>query len=135
MLIISRDMRSASYFVAALVMAVAVMAHGEAAHRVNAVLLTEKSTLHTSVSNRDVYLLRVTPRHGAAFDAIAIDSYPGYADALPLHDLAKDTRFSVMLIRTPYCDLAGSEAQEAVRCFAIERGSWKGPKTSDEWWK
>jgi hypothetical protein len=44
--------------------AVAIMAEGEAAHRVNAVLLSEESSLHTSVSNRDVYRLRVTPPHG-----------------------------------------------------------------------
>lgn len=80
------------------------------------------------------YRLRVTPRHGAAFDAIVIDSYPGYAEALPLHDIANDTRFSVKLIRTPYCDQG--EGQEAVRCFAIERRSWKGPKSgADQWWK
>jgi hypothetical protein len=33
------------------------------------------------------------PQHAAAFDAIAFDSYPGYAEALPLYGLAKGGAF------------------------------------------
>lgn len=112
------------------------MAQSTGSHRVNAVLVAQESSLHTSLSNRDVYLLRVMPHHSEAFDAIAIDNYPGYADALPLHDFSKDARFSVKLIRTPYCDQAGGEGQAVLRCFTIERASWKGPKSAaNQWWK
>lgn len=101
--------------------------------------MNRESSLHTSVGNRDVYLLRITPRSGAAFDAIAVDSYPGYAEALPLRRLTKDVTFSVKLVRTPYCDHSvTNDGQElAVRCFMIDHGSLKMPKdaTSDPWWK
>jgi hypothetical protein len=115
-------------------------AKGEAAaHTVKAVVLDQESSLHTSVSNRDVYRLQLMPQKGAAFEAIAIDSYPSYAEALPLRRLAKDVPFSVKLIRTLYCDLPaiGDGQGPAVRCFKIERGSLKVPKNaaSDPWWK
>jgi hypothetical protein len=114
-------------------------AKGEAAHTVKAVVVDQESSLHTSVSNRDVYRLQLMPREGAAFEAIAIDSYPSYAEALPLRQLAKDVPFSVKLIRTPYCDLPaiGEGQGPAVRCFKIERGSLKVPRNaaSDPWWK
>jgi hypothetical protein len=108
----------------------------EASHRVNASFLAERSSVHTSVANRDAYLLRVTLRSGRAFDALAIDSYPGYADALPLHNMTKDAHFSVVLIRTPYCDRPDNEG-EVVRCFAIDRKSLKVRRGSaaDQWWK
>jgi hypothetical protein len=112
------------------------MAHGAESHRVKAVFVAQESSLHTSLNNRDVYLLRVKPQHGAIFEAIAIDNYPGYADALPLHSLADGAHFSVKLERTPYCDQVARDGQAAMRCFTIERGSWKGPKkAADEWWK
>jgi hypothetical protein len=125
--------------VALLVMAGTSVVQGEATHRVNVVLLEEDSSLHTSVSNRDVYLLRVTPRKGTAFDAIAVDSYPPYAGALPAHLLNKGGTFSIKLMRAPYCDRAsgGDGEGHAVRCFTIDHGSWKMPKNaeSDLWWK
>jgi hypothetical protein len=114
-------------------------AKGEAAHTVKAVVVDQESSLHTSVSNRDVYRLQLMPREGAAFEAIAIDSYPSYAEALPLRDLQKDASFSIKLIRTPYCDQTSSHDGDrtAVRCFAIVRDGWKAPRNaaSDLWWK
>jgi len=137
MLTVSRGSKQVNYVVSASLMAIAIVAQGEAAHRVKAALVAEESSLHTSVNNRDVYRLRVTPHHGAAFDAIVIDNYPGYAEALPLHGMPKDTHFSVKLIRTPYCDQVGNDEQGTLRCFAIERGSWKGQRAAetDQWWK
>jgi hypothetical protein len=119
--------------------AVVTVNRGETPHRVKAGLIKQESALHTSIGNRDVYLLRVTPRNGTAFDAIVEDEYPGYAEPLPLHRLTKDLTFSVKLVRTPYCDRpVGGDGQETtVRCFTIERGSLKMPKNaaSELWWK
>ena len=47
----------------------------EGSHRVKATMIARESSLHTSVNNRDVYLLRVTPRHGEPFDALVVDNY------------------------------------------------------------
>jgi hypothetical protein len=67
------------------------------------------------------------------------DSYPGYAEALPLHGLSKGVTFSVKLSRTPYCDLPASEdgQRPSIRCFAIERDSIRAPTNvvRDLWWK
>jgi hypothetical protein len=139
MLTKSKTMMQSICFVAAAITATALVSQAEVSHRVKAILKNRESSLHTSVGNRDVYLLRVTPRSGAAFDAIVMDSYPGYAEALPLRSLAKDVTFSVKLIRTPYCDRSvNSDGQElAIRCFMVERDSLKMPKNaaSDFWWK
>jgi hypothetical protein len=139
MLTKSKAMMQSICFVAAAITATGAFSQGEVSHRVRAILMSQESSLHTSVSNRDVYLLRVTPRSGAAFDAIVIDSYPEYAEALPLGRLTKNVTFSVKLIRTPYCDRPDSgDGQEfAIRCFTIEHGSLKMPKSaaSDLWWK
>jgi hypothetical protein len=111
----------------------------EAAHTVKAVLVDQESSLHTSVSNRDVYRLRIMPRKGAAFEAVAIDSYPSYAEALPLRGLVDKASFSITLVRTPYCDQTSNEDGNgtAVRCFAIVRDGWKAPKNAviDLWWR
>jgi hypothetical protein len=139
MLTMSKGMMRHICFVAAAITATGGIAQGELSHRVTVILLNRESSLHTSISNRDVYLLRVTARSGAAFDAIAVDSYPEYAEALPLRYLTKDVTFSVKLVRTPYCDRpASGDGQElAIRCFMIDRGSLKMPKNaaSDTWWK
>ena len=115
------------------------VSHGEISHRVRASLTNRESSVRTTLGNRDVYLLHVTPRRGTAFDAIAVDSYPEYAEALPLRRLGRDTAFSVKLIRTPYCDrpIAGDGPESVVRCFTIEHGSLKMPKNmaSESWWK
>jgi hypothetical protein len=103
----------------------------DAAHRVHASILSRESSLHTSLSNRDVYLLRVSPRQGPAFDAIAVDSYPGYATALPIGLLHPGAVVSIRLIRNPDCDRsAGANDADTLRCFTIEHGSWKLPKRS-----
>jgi hypothetical protein len=139
MLSMSKGMMRNICFVAAAITATAIVSQGEVSHRVTATLINRESSLHTSVGNRDVYLLRVTPRSGAAFDAVAVDSYAEYAETLPLCRLTKDVTFSIKLIRTPYCDRAiKSEGQElTVRCFMIDHGSLKIPKNaaSDPWWK
>jgi hypothetical protein len=115
------------------------VAQGTASHRVRVVLVSKQSSLHTSLSNRDVYLLHVTPQRGAAFDAIALDNYPSYAEALPLQGFNKDVAFSLKLIRTPECDRAPEKDEQgpSIRCFAIERGSLRLPKNAaaDLWWK
>jgi hypothetical protein len=137
MWMIKEDARTAAICFACFgTLLLATTGEGETAHRVNASVLAERSSVHTSIANRDAYLLRVTPRSGTAFDAIAIDSYPGYAEALPLHDMTKDARFSVRLIRTPYCDRPDNEG-EVVRCFAIERKGLKilQGNAADQWWK
>jgi hypothetical protein len=138
MLTISKVMMQSVCFIGAAITATTFVSQAEVSHRVRATLMNRESSLHTSVGNRDVYLLRVMPRNGATFDAIAVDSYPGYAEALPLRRLTKDVTFSVRLIRTPYCDrLVSSDGQElAVRCFTIDHGSLKMPKNAvtDLWW-
>jgi hypothetical protein len=135
----SKGMMRCFCFVAAAITATGGFSQSEVSHRVRVILTSRESSLHTSVSNRDVYLLRVMPRSGVAFDAIAVDSYPGYAEALPLRRLTQDVRFSLKLIRTPYCDRpAEGDGQElAVRCFMIDRGSLRVPRNaaSDTWWK
>lgn len=134
-----RDVTRATAFLVAGCMVNMLMAQSTGSHRVRATLMNQQSSLHTSLSNRDVYLLRVTPRKGGAFDAIAVDSYPGYAEALPLHGMSGNLTFSVRLIRTPYCDLQASDdgQEEPIRCFSIKRDSFKAPKSaaSDLWWK
>jgi hypothetical protein len=139
MLTISKSVTLSICFVAAAITATAAVSQGEVSHRVRAILMKRESSLDTSVGNRDVYLLRITPRSGAAFDAIAVDSYPGYAEAFPLHRLTEDVTFSVKLVRTPYCDRSvSSDGQElTIRCFMIDHGSLKMPKNAalDPWWK
>lgn len=139
MLALSNRMMQAWCFVAAVMTASAACSQAELSHRVRVILLKRESSLHASVGNRDVYLLRVTPRRGASFDAVAIDSYPGYAEALPLRRLTKDVTFSLKLTRTPYCDrpVSGEGQEFSVRCFTIDHGSLRMPKntTSDLWWK
>lgn len=139
MLTIGKRMMQALCFVAAAMTTTGASSQGEASHRVRATLTNRESSLHTSMGNRDVYLLRIMPRSGAPFDAIAVDNYPGYGEALPLRRLTKDVTFSVKLIRTPYCDRSvSSDGQElAIRCFMIDHSSLKMPKNaaSDPWWR
>jgi hypothetical protein len=139
MLAMSKGMKRSICFAAAAIWVTTAPCQGEISHRVRAIVMNRESSLHTSVGNRDVYILRVTPRRGSAFDAIAVDSYPGYAEALPLRRLTKDVIFSLKLVRTPYCDRpATANVQDPdMRCFAIDHGSLKLPKSteSDLWWK
>lgn len=109
----------------------------ESSHRVKATLLRQESSLHTSLGNRDAYLLMVKPAKGEEFEALAIDNYPGYVNALRLGHLDKSSPFSIRLIRTPYCDrLSESDSQNVIRCFEIDRNGWKAPASSvDAWWK
>lgn len=131
-----KNMFRGGCLVAILLIVVSCAVRAETAHRVAAVLVSQESSIHTSLSNRDVYRLWVRPRHGVAFQAVAIDSYPSYAPPIPLHDLAKDATFSIKLTRTPYCDRTSDENQKPIRCFEIERGSWKGHRgPADQWWK
>jgi hypothetical protein len=134
-----KSLRTAAGIVFTAIMFAVLVAQGEAAHRVTAALVDQESSLHTSVSNRDVYRLRIMPRKGASFEAVAIDSYPSYAEVLSLRGLAKDATFSIRLVRTPYCDeISGTDGKGAlVRCFAIERSGLKVPRNAvvDPWWK
>jgi hypothetical protein len=139
MAIMTRNIKIPACIVFTAAIVATLTAKCEVAHTVKAVLVDQESSLHTSVSNRDVYRLRIMPRKGAAFEAVAIDSYPSYAEALPLRGLVKNTSFPITLVRTPYCDQTPNEDGNgtAVRCFAIVRGGWKVPENAaaDPWWK
>lgn len=138
-MLIPRDsVARALCFATAVTMGTALTAQAEVAHVVKATVVRRGSSLHTSLANQDVYFLRVMPRRGQAFEAIAVDNYPGYAAALPLRDLNKDVTFSIKLVRTPYCDRpAVNDEGIAIRCFAIDRAGWKAPKNvaADLWWR
>lgn len=126
--------RALAFFVTVFLVSVAI-AQDTGSHRVKVMLVNQESSLHTSVSNQDGYRLRITPRRGAAFDAIAVDSYPGYAAALPIQRLNKSSIFSIKLTRTPYCDQPSDTSTPP--CFAMEHGSWtlpRGASTEETWW-
>jgi hypothetical protein len=116
-------------------------AASENPHRVHATILRRESSLHTSLSNQDVYLIQVVPKSGKAFTARMIDEYPSYANALPDSALREGGKLSVALQRAPYCDGVPSQANaegadSSVRCFAVVHGSWKFKGlVRDEWWK
>jgi hypothetical protein len=110
----------------------------EACHRVHVTVLRRTSSIHTSVSNRDEYLVRVTTKRGNAFVAKIIDEYPGYVDAAPFFSMSDTPPFSATLKRATYCDGGVGEGggDEPVRCFAIVHGSWHFPVTpGEQWWK
>jgi len=117
------------------------LASSENPHRVHATVLSRESSLHTSLTNRDVYLIHVIPKSGKAFTALMMDEYPSYASALPDSALREGGKLSVALQRAPYCDQVPGEANAAgvgssVRCFALVHGSWKlKGLVRDEWWK
>jgi hypothetical protein len=113
-------------------------AQSSAAHRVKIMLLSHESSIHTSLENRDAYIVRVTARSGREFVARIIDEYPGYAADPPFSSFADGTVFSVALRRMAYCDGSLSEdVQQSMRCFALVHGSWKLPKpgADEQWWK
>lgn len=116
--------------------------HGADAHRVHAVVVSRESSVRTTITNQDIYLLQVAPRRGEAFTALAIDEYPYYGQPLPGALVSTARPVSLRLRRTPYCDRvmaksnAGSEA--ALPCFTIEHDSWKvgrGIPLEETWWK
>lgn len=113
----------------------------EASHRVHATVLRRESSIRTSLSNRDVYLIQVVPKSGKAFVARMIDEYPPYADTLPDFVVGDEEKFSVALRRTPYCDEPMGQtnptgAEPSVRCFAVVHDSWKiNDPVRDQWWK
>jgi hypothetical protein len=117
------------------------LAASESSHRVHATILRRESSLHTSLSNQDVYLIQVIPKSGKVFTARMIDEYPSYANALPDSVLREGGSLSVALRRAPYCDEAPGQAtsvdaDSSVRCFAVVHGSWKFKGlVRDEWWK
>ena len=136
MLIGNKCRRYAFYFVAG-VMA-AMVAQGEATHRVKVVLIRQESALHTSLAKRDVYLVSVKPKSGKDFVARVVDQYPEYADTPGVSSGNAEALLSVTLRRAPYCDGAamGSNEEGTVRCFEAVHGSWRLPKTKeDQWWK
>lgn len=117
------------------------LAASENPHRVHATVLRRESSLHTSLTNQDVYLIQVTPKSGKTFTARMIDEYPSYGSALPESAVRQGRQLTVALRRAPYCDEAPGEANAAgvdssVRCFALVHGSWKFKGLApDEWWK
>jgi hypothetical protein len=116
------------------------LAASEVPHRVHATVLRRESSLHTSVSNQDVYLIQVVPKSGKAFTARMIDEYPSYGNALPDAVLREGGELSLALRRAPYCDQPeeanATGTDPSVRCFAVVHGSWKYKDlVRDEWWK
>lgn len=108
----------------------------EQVHRVKVTIVLRESSLHSSVVNRDSYLIQVSPKSGKAFTARMIDEYPSYEDKLPYISVSDGAAFSVALRRASYCDDL-ENAGSSIRCFAVVHGSWKVPKGQhrDEWWK
>ena len=118
-------------------------------HRVQATLLETGTSVRTSLSNHDSYLLRVSPHHGQPFLARVTDDFPSYAEPLPDSLRQKGATFSIVLRRADFCDksastLTGAVADstmpygtaEPLQCFTLVHGSWRGDKLpSDEWWK
>jgi hypothetical protein len=113
-------------------------AQSSAAHRVKITLLSHESSIHTSLENRDAYIVRVTARSGREFVARMIDEYPSYAADPPFSSLADGAVFSVALRKMAYCDSGLADGvQQPMRCFALVHGSWKLPKADadEQWWK
>jgi hypothetical protein len=118
-------------------------AAAETPHRVKVSIVRLESSLHTSISNQDVYLVQITPKSGRTFAARMVDEYPSYADTLPVSSVSERASVSVALRRTPYCDDAPGRmgasvaSDQSVPCFAVIHGSWRAPKlqAKDEWWK
>lgn len=114
----------------------------EQTHRVKVTIVRRESSIHTSISNQDVYIIQVLQRGGSTFVARMIDEYPSYAERLPSTSLKEGELFSIAMRRTPYCDQrsnddADERADPSVRCFSMVHGSWRIPKdrAKDEWWK
>lgn len=105
-------------------------------HRVSVAIVRRESYVHSSVANRDSYLIQITPKSGKPFTARMIDEYPSYEEGLPFASLGDGAAFSVTLRRASYCDDL-EDAGSSIRCFAVVHGSWKVPKGQlrDEWWK
>lgn len=105
-------------------------------HRVNVAIVRRESSVHSSVANRDSYLIQITPKSGKAFTARMVDEYPPYEQTLPFVSIGEGAAFSVALRRASYCDDL-EDAGSSIRCFAVVHGSWKVPKGQlrDEWWK
>jgi hypothetical protein len=137
MLITGKGRKYAFYFVASIM--ATVIAQGESAHRVKVIFLRQESALHTSLENRDVYLVSVRPKKGTDFVARVVDQYPGYADTPHVSSANSEMLLSVTLRRAPYCDGAptGPNDEGTVRCFEAVHGSWRLPKhgIEEQWWK
>jgi hypothetical protein len=109
----------------------------EASHRVKVTILRRESSIHSSISNRDEYVVRIQPKSGKRFVARIVDQYPGYSDA-PLIGAGKDgVLLSVSLRRAPYCDsdMNPEYGLESMKCFEVVHDSWRLPKNADDWWK
>jgi hypothetical protein len=113
------------------VMTMIPCAQAQSEHRVEAVIEARDASLRTSITNQDIYLLRIKPKIGPEFEALGVDNYPSSGEPLPLAFVTQATPISIRLRRTPYCDgsSATSEAGAAVpvHCFAIAHGSWRAP--------
>jgi len=105
-------------------------------HRVMITVVHRESAIHSSVANRDSYLIQIKPKQGKAFTARMIDEYPPYEETLPIASVNDGSVFSVALRRASYCD-DRETSDPSMRCFAVVHGSWKVPKGQlrDEWWK
>ena len=106
----------------------------QASHRVSVTLLRQESSIHTSLTNRDSYIVRIQPKSGKRFDARIVDQYPSYVPDAALLPASDDINYSVSLRRAPYCDsvLDGSK----MKCFEVVHETWRLPKAAeDQWWK
>jgi hypothetical protein len=106
-------------------------------HRVDVTVLSVESSIHTSLTNRNAYLVRVKPKRGKAFVAKVVDEYPGYMDSSPISPENGEAEMSVMLRRTPYCDDGVGPETDALRCFEVVHKSWRSHAhdAAADWWK
>lgn len=135
----SNRVYSCTLLVMAIVASHVTSVASENGHRVHVTIIRCESSIHTSVSNRDAYIVRVQPKSGKQFVARIVDQYPGYSDAPLISHTKDDVLLSISLQRAPYCDSAMNPADslESMKCFEVVHGSWRLPKSAneDQWWK
>jgi hypothetical protein len=114
-------------------------AENSAAHRVKVTIIHREASIHTSISNRDAYLVRIMPKSGRAFVARIVDQYPAYSDAPGFSPTRDEISISVALRRAPYCDEGGNDddGERMVQCFEVVHESWRFPKAAieEQWWR
>jgi hypothetical protein len=148
---------------AAVVPACGSSAGPQSPHKVHVLVLARSSSVRTSQSNLDVYLVEIQPKHGNSFYGKVVDDFPAYEGSLTPQPMGTGVPFTVELRRDSFCDLSadfmgidkhlnaaeliatrsegGAEARKAepemLRCFSAAHGTWKyeGPRTDGDWWR
>lgn len=132
-------------------------------HKVHVLVLARSSSVHTSQSNQDVYLVEILPKHGSSFYGKVVDDFPSYDEGLAAQLAERAAPFTVELQRDSFCDLSaefmsinghlnaaeliasrspGEEEStraepKMLRCFSAVHRTWKyeGPRVEAEWWR